>query len=168
MSSLILEFTILFLNALNIDFLTILISLNVVGRLLLNLITSVIVDVNEKNVEPDALKQRKFNIFLRLLILVFRFTLEIQIFYPQNLNILFLTLERGIQEFQTKYVLVPADEATINVDVVYVNLLTLMPINCRLSRMRRLLSCVTATKKNMLFSTAKKYMKGLVGIYFGL
>ena len=48
MSSLTLEFVILFLKVLNIDFPIILVSLNVVERSLLLLITSVIVGVNEK------------------------------------------------------------------------------------------------------------------------
>ena len=43
-----LEFAILFLNVLNIDFSLILISLNVAERSLLLLVTSVIVGVNEK------------------------------------------------------------------------------------------------------------------------
>ena len=44
-----------------------------------------------KNVEPDALKERKINI-LKLLILAFQFTLLIHIFYPLNLNLLFIIL----------------------------------------------------------------------------
>ena len=48
MSFLTLEFVILFIKVLNIDFLLILISLNVVERSLLLLMTSVIVGVNEK------------------------------------------------------------------------------------------------------------------------
>ena len=48
MSFLTLEFVILFLKVLNIDFPIILVSLNVVERSLLLLITSVIVGVNEK------------------------------------------------------------------------------------------------------------------------
>ena len=50
--------------------------------------TLVIVGANVKNVKPDALKERKINIF-KLLILVFQFTLIIHIFYPLNLNLLF-------------------------------------------------------------------------------
>ena len=48
MSFLTLEFVISFLKVLNIDFPIILVSLNVVERSLLLLITSVIVGVNEK------------------------------------------------------------------------------------------------------------------------
>ena len=44
-----------------------------------------------ENVEHDALKECKINIF-KLLILVFHFTLVTHIFYPQNLNLLFVTL----------------------------------------------------------------------------
>ena len=44
-----------------------------------------------ENVEPDALNEFKINIF-KLLILVFYFTLVIQIFYPLNLNLLFIIL----------------------------------------------------------------------------
>ena len=48
MSFLTLEFTILFLNALNIDFPLIVISLNAVQRSLFHQMTSVIVGVNER------------------------------------------------------------------------------------------------------------------------
>ena len=47
MSFLTLEFAILFLKALNIDFPLILISSNVIERALLHLMTSVVVGVNE-------------------------------------------------------------------------------------------------------------------------
>ena len=46
----------------------------------------------QENVEPDALKEWKINIFLKLLILMFHFTLVIHIFYPLNLNRLFVIL----------------------------------------------------------------------------
>ena len=45
----------------------------------------------QENVEPNALKEWKIT-FLKLLILVFHFTLVIHIFYPLNLNLLFVTL----------------------------------------------------------------------------
>ena len=45
-----------------------------------------------ENVEPDALKERKINVF-KLLTLVFHFTLVIHIFYPLNLNFLFVILK---------------------------------------------------------------------------
>ena len=61
------------------------------------------------------MKEWKFT-FLRLLILVFHFTLVIHIFYPLSLNLLFV--KRGIQDFHMNYVLVPADKAANNVVVV--------------------------------------------------
>ena len=42
-----------------------------------------------ENVELDALNEWQINIF-KLLILVFHFTLVIHIFYPLNLNLLFV------------------------------------------------------------------------------
>ena len=57
--------------------------------------------------------------FLKLLILVFHFTLVIHIFCPLNLNLLFRYLKRGIQDFHMNYVLVPADKAANNVVVVW-------------------------------------------------
>ena len=47
----------------------------------------------QENVEPDALKEWKINI-LKLLILVFHFTLIIHIFYPLNLNLIFIILNK--------------------------------------------------------------------------
>ena len=44
-----------------------------------------------EHVEPDALRDGRLT-FLKLLILVFHFTLVIHIFYPLNLNLLFVTL----------------------------------------------------------------------------
>ena len=44
-----------------------------------------------ENVDPNALKEWKTNIF-KLLILVFSFTLVIHIIYPLNLNLLFVIL----------------------------------------------------------------------------
>ena len=41
-----------------------------------------------ENVEPDALKEWKINFFLKLLIIVFHFTLVIHTFYPLNLNLM--------------------------------------------------------------------------------
>ena len=46
-----------------------------------------------ENVEPDALQEWKINI-LKVLILVFHFTLAMHIFYPLNLNLLFLILNK--------------------------------------------------------------------------
>ena len=77
--------------------------------------TSVIVGVNEKmlNLMPC---RNGISTFLKLLILVFHFTLVIHIFYPLNLNILFVILN-VISRFHMNYVLVPADKAT-NIVVV--------------------------------------------------
>ena len=69
MSFLTLEFAILFLKVLNIDFPLILISLNVVERSLLLYMTLVIVGANGSLT------------FFKLLILIFHFTLVIHIFY---------------------------------------------------------------------------------------
>ena len=113
MPSLTQQFKILFLKALYIDFLPILISINVVGRLN---------DFSNRwckleNVEPDALKGWKINIYK---IIDTRIS-----FYSRNTNLLppkpkpsFCQLQRGIQDFHAKYVLVPADKATNNVLVV--------------------------------------------------
>ena len=92
MSLLTLEFAISFLKVLSIDFPVILISLKVVERsLLLSLNDFSNHRCKQENVEPDALKEWKINIF-KLLILVFHFTLIIHIFCPRNLNLLFVIL----------------------------------------------------------------------------
>ena len=93
-----------------------------------------------ENVEPDALKEWKINIFK---IIDTRIS-----FYYHNTHLLppkpkssFRHLKRGIQDFHMNYVLVPADKGANNVVVVWrfiifillsVSLLTLMPINCSL------------------------------------
>ena len=51
-----------------------------------------------ENVELDALKEWKINIF-KLLILVFHFTLVMHIFYPPKPKSSFRHLKRGIQGF---------------------------------------------------------------------
>ena len=50
------------------------------------------------NVEPDVLKERKINIF-KILIPVFHFTFVIHIFYPLNLNLLFVILNEESRIF---------------------------------------------------------------------
>ena len=60
-------------------------------------------------------------IFLKLLMLVFHFTLVIQIFYPPKPKTSFRHLKLGIQDFHMNYVLVPADKAANNVVVVLVD-----------------------------------------------
>ena len=79
--------------------------------------TSVIDGANGKNVEPDALKEWKINIFK---IIDTRIS-----FYSRNTHLLppkpkssFRHLKRGIQDFHMNYVLVPADKAANNVVVV--------------------------------------------------
>ena len=69
-----------------------------------------------ENVEPDALKEWKINIFK---IIDTRIS-----FYSHNTHLLppkpksFRHLKRGIQDFHMNYVLVPADKAANNVVVV--------------------------------------------------
>ena len=70
-----------------------------------------------ENVEPDALKEWKINIFK---IIDTRIS-----FYSRNTHLLppkpkssFRHLKRGIQDFHMNYVLVPADKAANNVVVV--------------------------------------------------
>ena len=76
--------------------------------------TLVIVGTNGKmNLMPWRIGRLTF---LKLLILAFHFTLVIHIFYPLNLNLLFVIL---IQDFHMNYVLVPADKAANNVAVVW-------------------------------------------------
>ena len=70
-----------------------------------------------ENVNSDALKEWRIT-FLKLLILVFHFTLIIHIIYHINLNLLFWHLKRDIQDFHMNYVLVPADKAANNALVV--------------------------------------------------
>ena len=72
---------------------------------------------NRENVEPDALKEWKINIFK---IIDTRIS-----FYSRNTHLLppkpkssFRHLKRGIQDFHINYVLVPADKAANNVVVV--------------------------------------------------
>ena len=114
MSFLMLEFAIL--KVLNIDFPLILISQSVVeiAASLNNLSNSW---CKRENVEPDALKEWKINIFI---IIDTRIS-----FYSRNTHLLppkpkssFCHLKRGIQDFHMIYVLVTADKAANNVVVV--------------------------------------------------
>ena len=112
MSFLTLEFAILFLKVLNIDFPLILISLNVVERLLLLLNDISNRWCKRENVESDALKEWKINIF--------KFVDTRISFYSRNTHLLppkpkssFRHLKRGIQDFHMNYVLVPADKAVM-------------------------------------------------------
>ena len=70
----------------------------------------------QENVEPDALKKWKINIFK---------IIDTRISYFRNTHLLppktkssFLHLKRGVQDFHMNYVLVPADKAANNVVVV--------------------------------------------------
>ena len=117
MSFLTLEFAILFLKVLNIDFPLILISLNVLERLLLLKMTLVIVGANWKMLNLMPWKEWKINIFK---------IIDTHIsFYSRNTHLLppkpkssFRHLKRGIQDSHMNYVLVPADKAANNVVVV--------------------------------------------------
>ena len=71
----------------------------------------------QENVEPDALKEWKINIF--------KIIDTCNSFYSRNTQLLppkrkssFCHLKRGIQDFQMNYDLVPADNAANNVVVV--------------------------------------------------
>ena len=71
----------------------------------------------QENVEPDALKEWKINIFKIIDTCIS--------FYSCNTNLLppkpkssFRNLKRGIQDFHMNYVLIPADKAANNVVVV--------------------------------------------------
>ena len=86
-----LEFAISLLKVLNIDFPLILISLNVVERSLLLLMTLVIVGANGKMLNLMPCRNGRLT-FFKLLILVFHFTFVIHIFCPLNLNLLFVIL----------------------------------------------------------------------------
>ena len=115
MSFLTLEFAISFLKVLNIDFPLILISLNLEIAASLNDFSNRW--CKRENVEPDALKEWKINIFK---IIDTRIS-----FYSRNTHLLppkpkssFRHLKRGIQDFHMNYVLVPADKAANNVVVV--------------------------------------------------
>ena len=60
------------------------------------------------------MKKSKINIFFKLLILVFHFTLVIQIFYPLKPKSSIRHFKRGIQDFHMNYVLVPEDKTANN------------------------------------------------------
>ena len=70
-----------------------------------------------ENVEPDALKEWKINIF-KIIDTRISFYSRITHLFPPKPKSSFCHLKRGIQDFQTNYVLVPADKAANNVEVV--------------------------------------------------
>ena len=79
--------------------------------------TLVIVGANGKNVEPDALKEWKINIFKITdthISFYFRYTHLL----PPKPKSSFRHLKGGIQDFHINYVLVPADKAANIVVVV--------------------------------------------------
>ena len=120
MSFLTLEFAILFLKVLNIDSHLILISLNVVERserclLLLNDFSSRW--CKRENVEPDALKDWKINIFKIIDTRILSYSHNTHLLHPKPKSS-FLHLKRGNQDFHMNYVLVPADKAANNFVVV--------------------------------------------------
>ena len=124
MSFLALEFVILFLKVLNIDFPLILISLNVVERSLYDFSYRW---CKRENVGPDALKEWK----------IFKFIDTHFSFYSCNTHLLppkpkssFRYLKRGIQDCHMNYVLVPADKAANNVVVVIPRLFKKCGVYC--------------------------------------
>ena len=130
-----------------IDFPPILISLNVVERSLLLQMTSVIVGVNMKMLKKKLMPWKNGNLtFLKLLILIFHFTLVIHIFYPLNLNLLFVILNEvsrifiwtmfWFQQIKLLTMLKLFDNCLILI-LLSLSLLTLMSINCSLLWVRR-------------------------------
>ena len=70
-----------------------------------------------ENVEPDALKEWKINIF-KIIDSRISFYLRNTHLLPPKPKSAFRHLKRGIQNFHMNYVLVPADKAANNVVVV--------------------------------------------------
>ena len=68
-------------------------------------------------VEPNALKEWKVSIF-KIVDQRIKFYLQNTKFLPPKPKSTFRHLKQGIQDFHTKYVLVPADKAANNVVVV--------------------------------------------------
>ena len=111
MSFLTLEFAILFLNVLNIDFpkcrREIAASLNESSNCW----------CKRENVEPDALKEWNINIFEIIDTHISFSTRNAYLFTPPKSS--FHHLNRGIQDFHIKYAFGPANKAADNVVVVY-------------------------------------------------
>ena len=70
-----------------------------------------------ENVEPDALKDWKINIFKIIDTPISFYSLNTHLLPPKPKSS-FQHLKRGIQDFHMNYVLVPADKAASNVVVV--------------------------------------------------
>ena len=118
--------------------------------------TLVIVGANGKILNLMPWRNGRFT-FLKLLILVFHFTLVTHIFYPPKSKSSFRHFKRGIPEFHMNYVLVPADKAANNVVVVwllyYINTLKREPVDTNAYKLQPSLSnrvivdghgCITA------------------------
>ena len=86
-------FVILFLKVLNIDFPLILISLTSQREIAASLNDLSNRWYKRENNEPDALKESKINIF-KIIDTRIYFTLLIHIFYPLNLNLLLVILNK--------------------------------------------------------------------------
>ena len=103
-----LEFAILFLKVLNIVYPLILISLNVVERSYNDFSNRW---CKRENVEPDALKEWKLNIFKNIDTPISFYSSNKHLLHPKtNFH-----LKRGIQDFHMNFVSVPADKASNNV-----------------------------------------------------
>ena len=70
-----------------------------------------------ENVEPDALKEWKINIFKIIDTCISFYTRNTHLLPPKPKSS-FRRLKRGIQHFHMSYVLIPADKAANNVVVV--------------------------------------------------
>ena len=73
--------------------------------------------LKRKNVEPDALKEWKINIFKIIDTRISFYSCNTHLLTPKPKSS-FRHLKRGIQDFQMNYVLVPADKAANNVVAV--------------------------------------------------
>ena len=71
----------------------------------------------QENVEPDALKEWKINIFKIIDTHISFYSRNTQLLPPKPKSS-FRHLKQGIQDFHMNYVLVPADKAANNVVVV--------------------------------------------------
>ena len=101
------EFAILFLNTLNKDFPK---CRREIAASLKNFSNRW---CKQENVEPDALKELKINIFKIFDTRTSFYSCNAHLLPPQPKSS-FHNLKRGIQDFPLKYVLVPADKTTSN------------------------------------------------------
>ena len=117
MSFLSLEFAILFLKVLDIDIPLILIFSKCHREIFASLNEFSNRWCKWENVEPDALKEWKINIF-KIIDSRISFSSHNTHLLPPKLKSSFRRLKRGIQDFNMNYNLVPADKAANNVVVV--------------------------------------------------